>query len=245
MRKQVLLAGAAVGALLLVGGTALAQMGGHGGGSHGARGEESGRTSPGRMHGAGHGMGQGQGMGRGMGGGMHGHMRQDGGMGHGRMGQGGNEERGHSMGPHGFRGQGAGPGPGGHGHTQSLVDPTDVEALKREIGITATQEQAWNEYASSLEETASTVRALREGVDREAVLAMSPADRFEFVKGMREQAEKRREVLKAAAEKLVAVLDEAQKAVAQEVLPGLVEFGRGPMRSAGSGSQPQAEQHRH
>jgi hypothetical protein len=246
MKRQVLWAGAAVGAVLLVGGAAFAQMGGHGMGRDGVRSEES----SGRGSGQGHGMGRGHGMehgGRhGMGHGMRGETQHGGG--HGRMGQSGHDGRGHDGRGHGMgrgraSGQGAGPGPGGQGGMQAFAQPAQIETLKREIGITAAQEPAWNEYVKALEETASTVRALREGIDREAVPAMSPADRFEFRQGMREQAEKRRESLKAAAEKLLAALEEAQKEVARDVLPGLAGPGRGPLRSAGPG--PREQQHRH
>jgi hypothetical protein len=63
---------------------------------------------------------------------------------------------------------------------------------------------------------------------------MVPADRYAFVSKKREQAQERFAAVKTAADELLAVLDEAQKARANEILPGLA-FGPGPMRGAFAG----------
>ena len=70
---------------------------------------------------------------------------------------------------------------------------------------------------------------------------MSPQDRFAFVTKMREQGQKQFETVKTAANELLATLDDAQKAKAQQTLPGLAAFGPGTMHGAGMGGP----QHRH
>ena len=58
---------------------------------------------------------------------------------------------------------------------------------------------------------------------------MTPSERFAFVSKMREQGQKQFEAVGTAANELLAVLDEGQKAKAGDLLPGLA-FGPGPMR---------------
>ena len=180
---------------------------------------------PGGMHGMGPGMhGQmGPGMRGQMGPGMHGQMGP--GM-HGQMGPG----------MHGQMGPGMHGGPG-----RAQFDPARLDTLKAEIGITAAQESAWAKYAEAVQDAATTMKTTREGVDRDAVSKMTPADRFAFVSKMREQGQKQFDTVKTAADELLATLDDAQKAKAQQTLPGLA-FGPGAMRGA-SMSGPQ--QHRH
>jgi hypothetical protein len=200
MKKKVLAIGTLAAAVVLAGGFALAQSTGQGSGGFGSRGD-------GRM---GHGMhGQVGGM---HGGGMHGQMGQ--GM-HGQMGQGMYDNmRGRMGGMHG--GQGA-----------RFADPAEIADLKEELGITAAQEAAWTTYTKVLQDTASTVKTTREGVDRDAVARMTPQERFAFVTRMREQAQARHETLAAAAKELLATLDEEQKEIAEDALPGLVAAGPG------------------
>ena len=159
----------------------------------------------------------------GMGPGMHGQM--SGGM-HGQMGP---EMRG-QMGP-GVHG-----GPG-----QAQIEPVRLDMLKTELGITAAQEPAWTNYANAVRDAATTMRTTREGVDRNAVSKMTPADRFAFVSKMREQRQKQFETVQTAASELLATLDDAQKARAEQTLPGPA-FGPGPMRGASTGGP---QQHRH
>jgi len=52
---------------------------------------------------------------------------------------------------------------------------------------------------------------------------------------MKEQAQKAHETVKAAAEKLVASLSDAQKTKAKDILSGLARRGPGRMRHAGIG----------
>jgi hypothetical protein len=179
---------------------------------------------PGGMHGMGPGMhGQmGPGMRGQMGPGMH---RQMGGGMHGQMGP-------------GMHGQ---MGPGMHGSPgQAQFDPARLDTLRTELGITAAQESAWTKYAKTVQDAATTMKTTREGVDRDAVSKMTPADRFAFVSKMREQGQKQFDTVKTAADELLATLDDPQTAKAQQTLPGLA-FGRGPMRGAMGGPQ----QHRH
>ena len=172
---------------------------------------------PGGMHGMGPGM-HGQ-----MGPGMRGQM--SGGM-HGQMGP-------------GMRGQ---MGPGMHGGPgQTQFDPVRLETLKTELGITAAQEPAWTKYAKAIQDAATTMTTTREGVDRDAVSKMTPADRFAFASKMREQGQKRFETVQTSANELLATLDDAQKVKAEQTLPGLA-FGPGRMRGA---SMDGPQRHRH
>jgi LTXXQ motif family protein len=150
----------------------------------------------------------------GMGPGMMEHMGR--GMGHGMMG--------HGMGPHMMRGT---PGPG--------FDAEDIDELKAELGITPAQELAWSKYVKVVQDATTAMQSPREGVDAQAVSKMSPADRFAFVSKRREQGEKQREAVKTAANELLATLDDAQKAAAADILPGLIPFGPAAMRGAGMG----------
>ena len=115
-----------------------------------------------------------------------------------------------------------------------LAGPAQLETLKTELQITASQEQAWGKYAKSVQDAAASMKTRRESVDPEAVRKMSPADRYAFVSKMREQAQERFGAVKAAADELLATLDPTQKSKAVEILPGLA-FGLGPMRGAFAG----------
>jgi LTXXQ motif family protein len=209
MKKKVLLIGGIAAAVVLAGGFAFAQSTGHG---HGGFGPHSMRGEGGGMGPGMHGQ-MGQGMHGMMGGGMHGMM--GGGM-HGMMG--------------GMR-------HGGQG--TAFADPAEIQDLKAELGITAAQEPAWTRYTKALQDAAAAVKSTRESVDRDAVGRMTPQDRFAFVTRMREQAQKQHETLTTAATELLAALDEKQKEIAEDSLPGLVPFGPGT-RGAGMGGQ-----HRH
>ena len=110
-----------------------------------------------------------------------------------------------------------------------------VASLKSELGITPTQETAWAQYAKTLQDTAAAAKTTHEGVDPNAVSKMSPSDRYAFVTKMREQSQKQFEPVKTAAEALLGVLDDGQKAKARDILPGLIAFGPGAMHEANVG----------
>lgn len=125
----------------------------------------------------------------------------------------------------------------GHRMTQegpglSLADPTQIEGLRRELGITTAQEPAWNKYTKAIQDAAATMRTTREGVDPSVVSKMTPQDRYAFVTKMREQGQKQFDTVKTAADELLATLDDTQKAQARDTLSGLASFGPGPMRGA-------------
>jgi hypothetical protein len=166
--------------------------------------------------------------------------------GHGVMGPG--------MMQHMARGMGPGMGPGmmqqmDHGMRPNArhggpgfrqFDSAQLDTLKSELGITGAQEQAWTNYAKAVQGAATAMDTAHDGVDRDAVSKLSPADRFAFVTKMREQAQTQFEAVRTASDELLAVLDDGQKAKARNILPGLAEFGPGPMRGAMNGPQ-----HRH
>jgi hypothetical protein len=124
--------------------------------------------------------------------------------------------------------KGMGPGMMHGRQGAAFADPTQLETLKTELGITATQEAAWNTYAKAVQLAATAMRTARESVDPGAVSRMTPSDRFTFVSGMREQAQKQSAAVGTAANELLGALDGTQKAKARDILPGLA-FGLGPM----------------
>jgi hypothetical protein len=170
------------------------------------RGDRRGREH-GRDHDRDHGMGHG----------MHGHMGRDM-REHGPMGRG--------------MGRGMHEGRPGFGR-MAAADPVQIDSLKKELGITAQQEEAWTKYAAVLKETADAVKARHEGIDRDAIRGMSAEDHRKFRDGMREQRQKEFDAVKSASDELLKSFDEKQKAIAREVLPGLA-YGPGT-RGAGMG----------
>jgi hypothetical protein len=167
-----------------------------------------------------------------------------GGMGHGGMGPGMMMQRmghgtGSGMGLGMMQHMGAGMGPGMMGGAPGAIfaDPAQIETLKKELGITATQEPAWTKYTKAIQDAAAAMKAARENVDPAAMSKLGPQDRFAFMTKLREQGQKQFESVKAAANELLATLDDTQKAKAQQTLPGLA-FGPGTKHSAGMGGPP-------
>jgi hypothetical protein len=208
MKKKVLLIGGIAAATLFAGGWALAQATGPGGfGPPFMGGMGHGGMGPGMMQRMAHATGSG--MGPGMGPGMMQHM-------------------GAGMHP------GMGPGMMSDAPGAIFADPAQIETLKKELGITATQEPGWTKYTKAMQEAATAMKATRESVDPDAMGKLGPQDRFAFMTKMREQGQKQFETVKAAANELLPTLDDTQKAKAQQTLPGLA-FGPGTMHSAGMG----------
>jgi len=110
-----------------------------------------------------------------------------------------------------------------------FADPAQLDALKSELAISQAQEQAWSKYANAVQDAATAAKAARQVVDPDAVSKMSPQDRYAFVTRIHEQAQQQFDKIKTAADELLAVLDDGQKATARDILPGLASFGPGPM----------------
>jgi hypothetical protein len=139
------------------------------------------------------------------------------GFGPGRMGMGPGMMKGHGMGPT-------------TGHTQGTFgDPiAQLATAKTEIGIRPAQQAAWDSYAKVVTDTATAAREQREKVNPEAILKMDAKERQAFITKMQEQRQQNFKTVSAAAETLLAQLDDAQKAKARDVLPGLASIGHGP-----------------
>ena len=135
------------------------------------------------------------------------------------------------MGPGMMKGLGMGPGMMRGGPGLTFADPAQLETLKKELGITTAQEPAWTKYVETLQGAAAAMKTAREGVNPDAIGKLGPQERFAFVTKMREQAQKQHDTVRAAANELLATLDDAQKTKAQQTLPGLA-FGPGAMRGA-------------
>jgi hypothetical protein len=132
-------------------------------------------------------------------------------------------------------------GPGAtHRPAVAQFDLARLDTLKAELGITPAQEQAWTNYAKAVRSAATTMKTTRAGVGPDAASKLSPADRFEFVTKMREQARTQFDDVRTASNELLTVLDDGQKAKARDILPDFAEHGPGAMRGAMNGPQ-----HRH
>jgi hypothetical protein len=166
---------------------------------------------------------------------MQGHGGPGPGMMHhkGGMGPGMGPGMGRGMMQHQGGARGRGMMHGGAGPAQFA--PERLGALKTELGITAAQDAAWTKYAKSVQDAASTIGKTRSDVDPNAVRNMTPADRFAFVTKLREQAQTQFTAVQTAANELLGVLDEAQKAKARTVLPGLAFGPPVAMRGPGAG----------
>ena len=116
----------------------------------------------------------------------------------------------------------------------AFADPTQIDALKSELGVTAAQEPAWTKYVKTVQDAATALKTARGDVDQDTISKLSPQDRLAFAAKMREQGQKQFETVKTAATDLLATLDDAQKSKAQQILPGLA-FGPGAMHWAGVG----------
>lgn len=124
-------------------------------------------------------------------------------------------------------------GPGRHGGPRfAAFDPARFDTLKTELGITAEQETAWSKYTKTVQDAATAMKTARAEFTKDADKVRQ--ERFAARTKMREQAQKQFETVKTAADELLATLDDAQKAKAQNTLPGLA-FGPGARHAAGPG----------
>ncbi|MEX2449621.1 MAG: Spy/CpxP family protein refolding chaperone [Rhodospirillales bacterium] len=144
----------------------------------------------------------------------------------------GGHQGGNKAGAHSMQGQGMGKHSGNKNAMQDRKAGMfnrfqDTDALKKTIGITEDQEEAWATYAKVLKSTVDTMRSKHEGVDKSAVRAMSDEDRQAFRTAMQKQGQETHATLKAAADKLIAFLDDEQKTKAKQTLPGLKDHAAG------------------
>lgn len=134
---------------------------------------------------------------------------------------------------HGHRGQGMmGMHGGARGHRFG-DSAARLAALKTELGIKPEQAGAWDAYAKVVQDTATQMRASHDKIDPDTVHAMPLKDRIAVMTTQMELRDKASTTVKAAANTLLASLDDAQKAKAQTSLPGLAARGPGGMRHAG------------
>lgn len=121
----------------------------------------------------------------------------------------------------------------------AFADPAArLATLKSELSITAQQQPAWDAYAKAVGEAAAAMIAQRQSMGMHAMYGMSDKDRQAFMTQMAErhqQAFQAFQKVEAAAEKLLAALDDTQKAKAKTTLPGLAQAGPGMMMHPGMG----------
>ena len=120
--------------------------------------------------------------------------------------------------------------------TDGFADPAKrLEAIKADLALKPEQTTAWEAYAKVVTDTAAEHKTMREGIDRDAVSKMEPKERQSFMEAMSKQRQASQEKVKAAAEALLAKLDDAQKTKANRSLPGLAFAGPGAMAQHGMG----------
>jgi hypothetical protein len=124
-------------------------------------------------------------------------------------------------------------GPGMMGGEQAFADPARMDALKADLAIKPEQEAAWNKYATALKDAAGTMKAAFETAGNDPKGA-APQDRFAQMTKFHELGQTQFNSVEAAANELLATLDDAQKVKAQESLPGLA-FGPGVMHGRAGG----------
>ncbi len=120
----------------------------------------------------------------------------------------------------------------GMGHGPTMGDAGDpaarLAAVKTELAIKPEQQAAWDAYVKVVTDTAAAARPRRDGMSPDVIGKMETKEREAFIAGIQQERQKRFEAVKAAAEALLAKLDDAQKAKAGTALPGLAEAGHGP-----------------
>ncbi len=124
-------------------------------------------------------------------------------------------------------------GEGGGGEGWGFGGPaTHLTALKTDLGIKPEQAAAWDAYAKVVQDTAAQMAANRATTDMDAIRAMPNKERAAFISNRMDLHDQAIAKVKAAAEALLPSLDDAQKAKAQQELPGLAARGPGGMRHA-------------
>ncbi|WP_298110871.1 Spy/CpxP family protein refolding chaperone [Bradyrhizobium sp.] len=137
---------------------------------------------------------------------------------------------------HGPMGMGPGMMGGPQGH--EFGDPAArLGALKTALGIKPGQANAWETYTKAIEATAARMRADRQAIDPQAIRAMPLKDRIAFMTRQMQRRDTALTDVKAAASTLMASLDDAQKAKARTLLPGIAAPGPSgmPMMRRGMG----------
>jgi hypothetical protein len=126
------------------------------------------------------------------------------------------------------------------GHMQGTLGDPDAQlaTAKAEIGIKPEQQAAWEAYAKVVTTTATAARGQREKISPDTILKMDANERQAFINQMQEQRQQNFKTVSAAAETLLAQLDDAQKAKARDVLPKLAAAGHGPGAGHGMAGGP-------
>ncbi len=130
--------------------------------------------------------------------------------------------------------QGMGPGMMGGGmgmHGGFTSSTAYLDAVKKELNITPAQEPAWNDYAGTVKTQAEQLQAQHQTM-YQSMATMTWEQRQTLMNQMFEKRQQSAAAVHAAADKLVASLDDAQKTKAQTLLPGL-RYGGGMMQGGG------------
>lgn len=131
------------------------------------------------------------------------------------------------------RGPMGGPGPGMMGGRGGMMGGawntgSYLASLKAELNITPNQEAAWKDYADTVSATSEQMQGLHQTMF-DAMTTASWQERRDMMNRMFEARQQAFDTVHGAANKLLAVLDPAQKTKAEQTLPGLA-FRRDMMR---------------
>ncbi len=122
-------------------------------------------------------------------------------------------------GPGMMRGWGGPVGPG-------FAEPAArLGALKTELAVRPEQTAAWDAYAKTVQDSAAQMLALRGKIDFDAMRTMPWKDLQAYMGDLHDKQAQAYTAVKTAANKLLPVLDDAQKTKAEAELPGLVQAG--------------------
>ena len=141
------------------------------------------------------------------------------------MGPGGGP--GYRSGGPGYMGGPHGPmmGRGGGGMGYRFADPASyLDALKSELGIAATQEKAWNEYAAVVNGAAAQMRAIHQSM-WESMYNATWEERRDMMNRTFRAREQAFKMVEDAAKALMPALSERQQGKADIVLPGTARRG--------------------
>jgi hypothetical protein len=111
---------------------------------------------------------------------------------------------------------------GGTWNTESYLD-----SLKTKLGITASQEPAWKDYADTVLAAGEQMQGLHQTMFK-AMVTASWQERQSMMNQMFQTRQQVFNTVHQAADKLLPALDPKQKATAQVILPGLI-YGNGMM----------------
>jgi len=124
-------------------------------------------------------------------------------------------------------------------YSMMKFDETWADTAKTEMAITPDQLDAWNNYIKAAKTISDNARSRLKSMNPGEVMAMDSTKRNTFIQSMGAKHMAERQALNTAREKLIATLDDTQKAKAGLLIPGQMggrhSAGRQAMMGGGQG----------